>query len=403
MLNQIKIGLAGLIASVSTFVILMLANRYYPDSIMLKYFQIESIIVTTETFIACVCKGKFYDKERDTKGLSLLLTISAIALIIAIALRNTILILASLSFIADCYVCYVDDLAIYKSKDILTPSIVYTLFKTLLAILIIKFKVFMLIDEVTSIVFINTFSDVILLMVFKRIYWNIKFSNVFNISVFDTGWYKSEIKGIINTLMKNNNSITSRVIKIFVTVSISKISGYESVANFILTVQKAGVPFFAARDLNYKKKLNRIADTNELDMKTDSDKSIFRAVMLWYAGVLATVLYYAYSIKVQLVFIVLMGLVQTIHYFVFTGNLYFQETVLKNRNYGVKITLFYILAHTSRFVIMNITGSIYAYIIVMFIEPVVHYIYIYYMYRNNRIKNNEEVKIYSLKEIIGYN
>ena len=221
--------------------------------------------------------------------------------------------------------------------------------------------------------------------------------------MFDTGWYKSEISGIINTLMKNNNSITSRVIKIFVTVSISKIPGYESVANFILTVQRAGVPFFAARDLNYKKKLNRIADTNGLDMKTDSDKSIFKAVLLWYIGVLATVLYYAYTIKVQLVFIVLMGLVQTIHYFIFTGNLYFQETVLKNRNYGVKITLFYILAHTSRFVIMSITGSIYAYIIVMFIEPVVHYIYIYYMYRNNRIKNNEEVKIYSLKEIIGYN
>ena len=140
MLNQIKIGLAGLIASISTFVILMLANRYYSDSIMLKYFQIESIVVTVETFIACVCKGKFYDKERDTKGLSLLLMLSIITLIVAILLRSVVPVLASLSFIADCYVCYVDDLAIYKSKDILTPSIVYTLFKALLAVLIIKYK-----------------------------------------------------------------------------------------------------------------------------------------------------------------------------------------------------------------------------------------------------------------------
>ena len=285
----------------------------------------------------------------------------------------------------------------------LIPAIVYTLFKTLLSILIIKFWLLIVVDEVTSIVFINAFSDVLLLMVFKRIYWNIKYSKVFNIKVFSISWYKNELSGIVNTLMKNNNSITSRIIKIFVTASISKILGYENVANFILTVQKAGVPFFAARDLNYKKKLNRIADTNGLDMKTDNDKSIFKAVMLWYVGVATTVIYYAYSIKVPLIFVVLIGLIQTIHYFVFTGNLYFQETVLKNRNYGVKITLFYILAHTSRFIVMNITGSIYAYIVVMFIEPVVHYIYIYCMHRNNRIKNNEEVKIYSLKEIIGYN
>ena len=90
MLNQIKIGLAGLIASVSTFIVLMLANRYYSNSVMLKYFQIESIIVTIETFIACVCKGKFYDKERDTKGLSLLLMLSIITLIVAIFLKSII-------------------------------------------------------------------------------------------------------------------------------------------------------------------------------------------------------------------------------------------------------------------------------------------------------------------------
>lgn len=200
-----------------------------------------------------------------------------ISLATSIVLRNVILILASLSFIAN---CYVDDLAIYKAKNILAPSLIYTILKIAITSLIVKFKIFVIVDEVTSLIFINAISDFVLLMIFKRVFWRIKLSKVFNIQLFDANWYKDELAGILNTLKKNNNSIISRVIKIFVTVSISRLPGYESIANFILTVQKTGVPFFAARDLNFKEKMNRIADTNGLDMKTSDDVNITRAIVL---------------------------------------------------------------------------------------------------------------------------
>ena len=234
---------------------------------------------------------------------------------------------------------------------------------------------------------------------FKRVYWRISFRNVFKVS-FSFEWIKQEVKGILDTLKKNNNSILSRIIKIFVTVSLSSIEGAENTSRFILTVQDAGVPFFLARDYNFKSKLNRIADTDGIDMKTEEDKQIYATCMFWYILVVSSVLYYNYAIEVPTIVFIIMLIIQSVYYLCFMGNLFFWEAVLKNRSYGLKVTYYYMYAHIGRYIAVVLTRSVYTYLIAMLLEVGIHYLYIYYLYKKDSIQKGEDVKVYKLSELI---
>lgn len=62
MIKQFRLGISGILMSISTFVILMLLNRNYDSLEILQYFKVNSVIITTDTFIACVARGKFMIK-----------------------------------------------------------------------------------------------------------------------------------------------------------------------------------------------------------------------------------------------------------------------------------------------------------------------------------------------------
>lgn len=385
--------------SISTFVILMLLNRNYDSSEILQYFKVNSVIITTDTFIACVARGKFYDKDRNTKGLTLLLVLAILSLLYGLVTFNSVWVLGSIMCVGCGYTVYATDMAIYQGKDTLAPSLLYSATRVLLAYVILQLKLFKLDTLASSTIFITTFSDIVVGVLFKRVYWRIRFRNVFKVS-FSFEWIKQEVKGILDTLKKNNNSILSRVIKIFVTVSLSSIEGAENTSRFILIVQDAGVPFFLARDYNFKSKLNRIADTDGIDMKTEEDKHIYATCMFWYVLVVSSVLYYNYAIEVPTIVFIIMLIIQSVHYLCFMGNLFFWEAVLKNRSYGLKVTYYYMYAHIGRYIAVVLTRSVYAYLIAMLLEVGIHYLYIYYLYKKDSIQKGEDVKVYKLSELI---
>lgn len=346
-----------------------------------------------------MARGKFYNKERDTRGLTLLLIVAIISLLYGLVTFNSVWMLGSIIGVGCGYTVYSTDMAIYQGKDTLVPSLLYSATRVLLAYIILQLKLFKLDTLASSTIFITAFSDIVIGVLFKRVYWRISFKSVFKVS-FSFEWIKQEVKGILDTLKKNNNSILSRVIKIFVTVSLSSINGAENISRFILTVQDAGVPFFLARDYNFKSKLNRIADTDGIDMKTREDKQIYATCMFWYMLVVGSVFYYSSTIEVPLVVFITMLIIQSIHYLCFMGNLFFWESVLKNRSYGLKITYYYMYAHIGRYVAVALTRSAYAYLIAMLLEVGVHYLYIYYLYKKDSVRKGEDARVYRLSELI---
>ena len=161
--------------SISTFVILMLLNRNYDSSEILQYFRVNSVIVTTDTFIACVARGKFYDKDRNTKGLTLLLVLAILSLFYGLVTFNSVWVLGSIMCVGCGYTVYATDMAIYQGKDTLAPSLLYSATRVLLAYVILQLKLFKLDTLASSTIFITTFSDIVIGVLFKRVYWRISF------------------------------------------------------------------------------------------------------------------------------------------------------------------------------------------------------------------------------------
>ena len=398
MIKNLKIGISGIIVSISYFILLYLLNSNFEARVILEFFKIEAIFVAVATFGDCVCRGKFYGTDRNSDGISLLVVIYTIALIVGVIKRDVILVLLSAELIVSAYNVYTEELAVYNGKDILVPTLMYTVGKIGLSILIIEIGVDFGLNGVQSIILVMSLSDILFSFIVKRIYWGYRVRDIIKIKVTNLGWYREEINGIVSAILKNNNVVLSKIVKIFVTSRLAGIPGIENIANFIILSQKSEVPFFNARDYNFKNKRNRIADTDGESMKTEEDISIYKIILLWYICAVLTILYFGIDIPKWYVIVILVS--HFMQYFSFVGNLFFWETVLKYRNKGFAVTVYYIFIHFNRLILLFLTKSINVYLYVMIAEPVLHYIYIYILYKLDRKHLGREIKVYSIKEMI---
>ena len=253
-------------------------------------------------------------------------------------------------------------------------------------------------NAVQSIILVMRLSDILFSFIVKRVYWGYRVRDIIKIKAINLGWYREEIKGIVSAILKNNNVVLSKIVKIFVTSSLAGIPGIENIANFVLLSQKSEVPFFNAREYNFKNKRNRIADADGESMKTEEDSSIYKIILLWYIWAVVTILYFGIDIPKWYVILILVS--HFMQYFCFVGNLFFWETVLKYRNKGFAVTVYYVFIHFNRLIWLCLTKSINVYLYVMIVEPILHYIYIYILYKLDRKHLGRDIKIYSIKEII---
>ena len=90
MWKQIKIGLAGILQSLGYFLVLFLVLSMFDSKDIIKIYSVESIYLIFDSLQMCVVRGKFYFKDRDTKGMTVLYFVS-IVVIVAGIFRETLL------------------------------------------------------------------------------------------------------------------------------------------------------------------------------------------------------------------------------------------------------------------------------------------------------------------------
>lgn len=82
------------------------------------------------------CKGKFYSKDRDTKGMTILYFVSIVVIVVGIFTRSIgVASLGVVCFILN-YIYYAEELALYEQKDVLLPNIVYIAIRFMIAFVI---------------------------------------------------------------------------------------------------------------------------------------------------------------------------------------------------------------------------------------------------------------------------
>lgn len=84
--------------------------------------------------------GKFYSKDRDTKGMTVLYFVSIVVIVTGIFTRSLgVASLGVVCFILN-YIYYAEELALYEQKDVLLPNIVYIAIRFIIAFVIFKFE-----------------------------------------------------------------------------------------------------------------------------------------------------------------------------------------------------------------------------------------------------------------------
>lgn len=390
MWKQVKIGLAGILQSLGYFLVLFLVLSMFESKDIIKIYSVESIYLIFDSLQRCVARGKFYSKSRDTKGMTLLYFISIIVIVSGVFTRSLgVASLGVVCFILN-YIYYAEELALYEQKDVLLPNIVYIAIRFMIAFVVFKFEILSEFELWHRFFFVRALSEVLGNFLFKRLMWNYRLLNFINFNRNLLLFLKEEFNGIKESLIRDNNTLVTKVFKSVVTIGLSSIKGAESIVSFILTVQKLGIPLFTARDFNYKVKRNRIVNTDGETMQVPEDKYIFRASCLWLLLIILTpiVSWYFNRVPTYLVFILIVT--QFLHYTVFMNNLFFRETFLKNRGRGFSVTRIYVLKHGLRALLLVLTKSFLVYLFSMWVEVLLHYALITYLYK-------KECNKYSLK------
>ena len=90
---------------------------------------------------------------------------------------------------------------------------------------------------------------------------------------------------------------------------------------------------------------------------------------------------------------------QFLHYSVFMNNLFFRETLLKNRGRGFSVTRIYILKHGLRALLLILTQSFLVYLFSMWFEVLLHYAFITYLYKKECNKYNLKYKKFKINSL----
>jgi membrane protein len=399
MWKQIKIGLAGILQSLGYFLVLFLLLSMFDSKDIIKIYSVESIYLIFDSLQWCVARGKFYSKDRDTKGMTVLYFVSIVVVVAGIFTRSLgVASLGVICFILN-YIYYAEELALYEQKDVLLPNIVYIAIRFMIAFVIFKFELLSEFELWHRFFFARALSEVVGNFSFKRLIWNYSLLSFVNFNKDFSLLLKEEFNGIKESLIRDNNTLVTKVFKSVVTIGLSSIKGAESIVSFILTIQKLGIPLFTARDFNYKVKRNRIVDTDGETMQVPEDKFIFRVSCLWLLLVILTpiVSWYFNRVPVYIVFILMVT--QFLHYSVFMNNLFFRETFLKNRGRGFSVTRIYILKHGLRALLLVLTQSFLVYLFSMWFEVLLHYAFTTYLYKKECNKYNLKYKMFKLSSL----
>ena len=104
-------------------------------------FAVDASYGLCESFLNSIIKGRFYYKEKNSKGLSLVLLGLIISLSFFLFRKDFGYTMFILTLIISLYTVYTVDMAIYENKPILNLSLIYGVGLTLNVFIVLYFNI----------------------------------------------------------------------------------------------------------------------------------------------------------------------------------------------------------------------------------------------------------------------
>lgn len=147
-------------------------------------FAVDASYGLCESFLNSIIKGRFYYKEKNSKGLSLVLLGLIISLSFFLFRKDFGYTMFVLTLIISLYTVYTVDMAIYENKPILNLSLIYGVGLTLNVFIVLYFNILADFKLWERLYFCYAFSGIIFDAIPNLVFLKYNPKSIFKIKIF---------------------------------------------------------------------------------------------------------------------------------------------------------------------------------------------------------------------------
>ena len=398
MLKYFKYGLAGIFNNLAYTIIIILVGIFYSPQEAILMFKVDAVYGLCENFLSTVSKGRFYYKEKNSKGLSLLMLILLLSLGYFIFKYDFGYTMFVITLISSIYTVYTVDLAVYENKPILNLSVIYGVGLTLNVFVVLYFNIFSEFELWERLYFCYAFSGIIFDAIPNLIFLKYNPINIFKLKVFSFKWYKEEIINIYGSLVRLNQPILSSLCRLFIVNGLSNIRNHEGLVSLLISVDKITRVFQSVRLYILKGRTFALVDSDGKHMDVDDTFSMNKALLVFliFQGIAISFLCWTRSI----VYVIpVMIIRETFAFIMPCTNFHYFTEYLQYKKQGLVVAVVRVFCYLIQ--VLNVyIGNITLIYMLPIIDSLLYYTLVRVSYNIYCSRNNIIKQSYSIHEIL---
>lgn len=295
MLKYFKYGLAGVFNNLAYTIIVILVGIFYSPQDAILMFSVDASYGLCESFLNSIIKGRFYYKEKNSKGLSLVLLGLIISLSFFLFRKDFGYTMFILTLIISLYTVYTVDMAIYENKPILNLSLIYGVGLTLNVFIVLYFNILADFKLWERLYFCYAFSGIIFDAIPNLVFLKYNPISIFKLKVFSIKWYKEELKNIYGSLIRINQPVLSSLCRMLIVGGLSALKGQEQLVALLISTEKVARVFFDARYYLLKSRTFALVDSDGKHMDVKNTFELNKALLIFYIIDMASLIFLCMS------------------------------------------------------------------------------------------------------------
>lgn len=245
-------------------------------------FAVDASYGLCESFLNSVIKGRFYYKEKNSKGLSLVLLGLIICFAFFLFRKDFGYTMFVLTLIVTLYTVYTVDMAIYENKPILNLSVIYGVGLTLNVFIVLYFNILAEFKLWERLYFCYALSGIIFDAIPNLIFLKYNPMSIFKLKIFSIKWYVEELKNIYGSLIRLNQPVLSSLCRLFIVSSLSALEGQEALVALLISTEKIARVFFDARYYVLKSRTYALVDSDGKHMDVGNTIELNKTLLIFY-------------------------------------------------------------------------------------------------------------------------
>ena len=398
MLKYFKYGLAGIFNNLAYTIIVFLVGMFYSPQEATLMFKVDAVYGLCESFLSTLVKGRFYYKEKNSKGLSLLMLTLLLSLLYFTIKCNFGYIMFVITLISSFYTVYTIDLAIYENKPILNLTVIYGIGLTLNVFIVLYFNIFSEFELWERLYFCYAFSGIIFDAIPNLVFLKYNPINIFKLKLFTFELYKEELVNIYGSLKRYNQPILGSLCRLFIVNGLSTLKCNEVLISLIISVDNVTRVFQSAKLYILKGRTFALVDSDGKHMDVEDTFSMNKALFVFLILQGVTISFLCWT-RTMIYVIPIMIIRETFAFVMPCTNFHYFAEYLQYKKQGLVVAIIRIFCYFIQVLNVHI-GNITLIYMLPIIDSLLYYTLVRVSYNIYCSRNNIVKQSYSIREIL---